>query len=985
MRLVSLMFGLLCVGAVHLPAASNPKAKQLIADGKTHLDHYRLPKAELALRKAIKTLNAEAGSPLQRVKSLMFLAATLREQCQFTNALETAALALRKTEAIRADRRALHQLDVYRELGLIEHERGNYATAIARFEEGLALEKQIGKTTGLAYGLTELASVQLEIGRFTAARQSLERALATVPHLPEGEREGLKAFVHNNLGLFHAAKGNYKTAELFYKKSLTWHAQNYGRNDIDTTVPRANLAALYRDMGSHRRAERMFELNLKVCLAKVGEQHVFTSLDMANLASLYHDTGRLEKAIKLYRKTLDITIGLLGADHPYAGVDHSNLALAYSDQGEFDLAENHLAQARRILQKHPEAARTMGVSALQNLAGIYADNGALADARRLFHQALEVELKTTGDTSADVSNILHHLALIEHRDEHPARARALARQKYEIEKTLIANVFSFTSEEERLAFVERISPLDPLISIGDPADLAPLILERKAMVLDSLLRDTATARAAPTPELRRLEIQLHKATHRWIHAQTELSLLIETPDALPARLTKAREKVNQLQRALEKLRRALARASHQPEAPGPLEPRVRAALPADAVLIEFIEFDQYETEGRPDPQRIRSLGALILPPKGPARWILIGRARAIEKLAAEYSPTRPGTDAAYEALLKTLGQRLFESLRKQLPAGTRTLVIAPDGVLNFLNFNTLLTAEGRFLCEEFEILHVSTGRDLARQAPAPKEKQPELIVLANPQFGRSAEGDRPAATPRPASVQSLSFQPLPGTTREAAFLQREAAGWKLKPRVLDGQQATEAALREMRGPFILHLATHGFFIGPDTGKQKKSSEEAMRKIRRDPRLMRSGLALAGAADTLRRWQEGAVPDGRNDGILTTAEVRLLALSGNWLTVLSACETGAGKVRAGEGVLGLRRAFARAGTQNLLYTLWPISDRVTTEIMEAFYRQALASQNAPRALAKVQRDWLVKLRQAEGLKPAVQLAGPFLLTFQGAVR
>ena len=99
-------------------------------------------------------------------------------------------------------------------------------------------------------------------------------------------------------------------------------------------------------------------------------------------------------------------------------------------------------------------------------------------------------------------------------------------------------------------------------------------------------------------------------------------------------------------------------------------------------------------------------------------------------------------------------------------------------------------------------------------------------------------------------------------------------------------------------------------------------------------------------------------------------------------MLSACETGAGKVRAGEGVLGLRRAFTQAGTRNLLFTLWPISDRITAGIMQEFYQDALRDQNAPRALAEVQRKWLLKLREDEGTKLAVQLAGPFLLTFQG---
>jgi CHAT domain-containing protein len=98
--------------------------------------------------------------------------------------------------------------------------------------------------------------------------------------------------------------------------------------------------------------------------------------------------------------------------------------------------------------------------------------------------------------------------------------------------------------------------------------------------------------------------------------------------------------------------------------------------------------------------------------------------------------------------------------------------------------------------------------------------------------------------------------------------------------------------------------------------------------------------------------------------------------------LSACDTGSGEARAGEGVMGLRRGFIEAGAQNLLMTLWPISDEVTVQIMTDFYDAAHEKRNAPAALAKVQRDWLVKLRKERGLAKAVNLAGPFIMSSQG---
>jgi CHAT domain-containing protein len=147
-------------------------------------------------------------------------------------------------------------------------------------------------------------------------------------------------------------------------------------------------------------------------------------------------------------------------------------------------------------------------------------------------------------------------------------------------------------------------------------------------------------------------------------------------------------------------------------------------------------------------------------------------------------------------------------------------------------------------------------------------------------------------------------------------------------------------------------------------------------------MHRSGLALAGAQNTVEAWKREEVPPVENDGILTAEDVSTLDLQGTWLVTLSACDTGSGEARAGEGVMGLRRGFIQAGAQNLLVTLWPISDEVTVQIMSDFYEAAHKTGNAPEALAEVQRNWLVKLRTEKGLMQAVNLAGPLIMSSQG---
>jgi CHAT domain-containing protein len=244
-------------------------------------------------------------------------------------------------------------------------------------------------------------------------------------------------------------------------------------------------------------------------------------------------------------------------------------------------------------------------------------------------------------------------------------------------------------------------------------------------------------------------------------------------------------------------------------------------------------------------------------------------------------------------------------------------------------------------------------------------------------------------------LQNMYLPALPGTAKEAAALEKRA-GKAVK--VFLGPNATEAELRQVSSPRVLHLATHGFFLpevelGKQTNPLLQPSElgkeaapvqqpSGIPKTKLVNPMHRSGLALCGAQHTLEAWSRGEVPPIENDGIVTAEEVGGLKLNGTWLVVLSACETASGEARAGEGVMGLRRGFIQAGEQNLLMTLWQISDKATVQIMLDFYDAADKTHNAPEALAEVQRTWLVKLRKELGLRAAVKLAGPFIMSSQG---
>jgi CHAT domain-containing protein len=165
--------------------------------------------------------------------------------------------------------------------------------------------------------------------------------------------------------------------------------------------------------------------------------------------------------------------------------------------------------------------------------------------------------------------------------------------------------------------------------------------------------------------------------------------------------------------------------------------------------------------------------------------------------------------------------------------------------------------------------------------------------------------------------------------------------------VLVGANASESALKKVSAPSIVHIATHGYFLEqPD---QNEDDDDPDDQLTENP-LVLSGLALAGANNRGK---------GGDDGILTALEASGLDLWGTKLVVLSACDTGLGKVRNGEGVYGLRRSFALAGAESVVMSLWPISDRVTRELMAGYYKNLKAGMGRGEALRRVQLDMLHK--------------------------
>jgi CHAT domain-containing protein len=285
----------------------------------------------------------------------------------------------------------------------------------------------------------------------------------------------------------------------------------------------------------------------------------------------------------------------------------------------------------------------------------------------------------------------------------------------------------------------------------------------------------------------------------------------------------------------------------------------------------------------------------------------------------------------------------------------------PDGALHRVNLATLPAGGSRYLLEDRRRLHYLTAeRELAR--PVWSGAAVGMLALGNPAFDASpsalpqlsvieakAGGSSAAragtvfrgAHSRCVTFSGLTFEALPAA---AAEVNEVSAAWGktargAAPAVLTGTDATEAAFKALApGRKVVHLASHGFFLGADCasasdvagGAFRPWSPAAPSAARAENPLLLSGIALAGA-----NRRESAPPDGE-DGVLTAEEVGALDLSGTEWVVLSGCDTGIGALRSGEGVLGLSRAFRAAGARTLVLSLWPVDDESARQWMRALY-------------------------------------------------
>jgi CHAT domain-containing protein/Tfp pilus assembly protein PilF len=751
------------------------------------------------------------------------------------------------------------------------------------------------------------------------------------------------------------AKGEYTQAEAGLRDVLSIRERRLSPTHHDLIYTLTVFGKLHWRRGDQRQAERYYLRALDIAERTGGDddrqkaEAILNDLGLVYLAREDYDRARsyLERSLAMQRRR--------SAPKRDIAVTTANLAFVHLRKGNHQEAEA-LFRAALADQEQTGGARAELANTLNNLGLLHYSRGELDKAEPLLQRALRVKQEVYGAGHPDLA--LHLLNVAAARWSRNAFGEAIGfmTRALELRERTLPSVLVSGTEAEKQAYMNTIEDEKAMVlsfharsrrQDTDALRLAfEIILQRKGRILDAVSESLSALRG-------RLGDEDREKLEALISARTQLAGLLlrgesEESDRSGSRRLMLEARIESLQAQLA-ARSADVRLASRPVTLA----RVREVIPPDAALVEFVRYWPFSLRGK--REAAPRYAAYIARRSGPLEWVSLGDAEPIERAVDNFrvalsSPDRKQTPAA-----RALDELVMRPVRR-LVGDANTLLLSPDADLNLVPFGALIDEDGRVLLDRFTVVYLTSGRDLLRFQSEARARAGS-VVFADPDYEHRPPPRRDAmpAESHPQARRSADFTPLRfgrllGTLVEGLAVQQLTRGT-----LFTGADASEAALKAVRGPQILHLATHGFFLGDQTHAVDTSGRDLMvvstgpqvvrRPVLENP-LLRSGLALAGANE---------LADGAEDGILTALEATGLDLEGTDLVVLSACETGIGEVRPGEGVYGLRRAFVIAGARTLVMSLWKVDDAATAALMSRFYRRLASGEDKAEALRQAQLE------------------------------
>lgn len=886
---------------------------------------------------------------------------------------------------------------------------GNLPSARRLLEQSLKISRQqngeFHQDTALQQN--NLADCLYAQGEYAAARPLYERALQIYRHTL-GEEHADTASAWSNLATAMQALGDYSAARPMFEHALRVQKRLSGDGHPDTAIYLNNLAGLLMEQGDYPASIQLYEQALKIKRSLLGEDHLSTAFSLNNLGYVLFLDRKFDAAKPYYEQALKVFKKVSGAEHSNTAMALNNLGGLMNELDDRVAARTYYEESLKIRKKTLGDGHVETADSLNNLGFLHFLAGEYDSARPYYDQALAIYQAKLGEFHPKTVEAVNNLMLLEAPQEKWESAFRFADQSRRATRAHVTTVLPALSEKEQLTFLEKndLGAFRSVMSLAlarmadeqVPALSAGWLLNGKAVGQEALAAASLLGRDKKNPQ-----------TEADAKALSDLRSRLASLSLAPPQQgqeTARRKEIDDLAAREDQLTRKLANQS------GPVHERkawvevdaLRKAIPQDAVFIDIARFKVLDFKARGKEKRTHEARyvAWIIPAAegGKIQMVDLGLAEPIE-LALQKARHAIATSANPDSLLRTEGEEVAEKhLRQELErvadlvwkplveklGASKRLIISPDGALWLLPWSALPIAKEKYLVEDYSVRYVVSGRDILNQ-PSAKSAGAAPQIIADPDFDLDPEKTRQAIQAvfrtnnidayfqtRGAKSKSAlgAVDRLPNTAVEAQLVVPSITKYAQKdPQTFTDRYALESVVKAIKRPSLLMMSTHGFFL-QEQGSNAEALGASMPDINvptlaangkpMENPLLRCGMLLAGCNETMSA--------GGDDGILTGLEITGLDLRGTELVVLSACETGIGKIRNGEGVAGLRQAFQLAGARTVVATLWQVPDRDSMLIVSGFFSNLAEGEGKDDALRASQ------LKRIEARREKFGAAHPF---------
>ena len=795
---------------------------------------------------------------------------------------------------------------------------------------------------------------------------------------------------------------DYDYLENLCKKYLSETENILGKKDPFYLIGLFYLASFYEHNNVLYLAEKKYEeiIDIKKNILKEDINSIYPTYE--SLANIYNEEGNYQLAERIHQFVLDKKVENNLSKYEIAR-SYNNLATVYMNQFKYNLALSNYLLAIELIEKENSLERQDYATYLNNIGLLYIKLEKYEVAENYLFKALEIHEKISGQFSNGYLMVCSNLgALYEKLDRckdaesyylisinnSQNKNSANFKDRFLNLSKVYQCLNDIDNEKKYLIkssefFINNLSSIIYNYSNYQTELILNDIINSKNFPLSFLNRNTKDkeiARVALNEELilKNLSVKNQNRIKNYIKKSNNDTLKMTYIEYIQNK--KILLKLNELDKLnrpkeydelvlkTEELEKYLVQNSKVFSHNKILTPitfnQIYNQFKNDEIFINIVSYNYYD-KGITD-SILYSAFILKKDSKFP-QFIPLFEEKQLNTILEQNKnlSDRSKIDINYQE--KALSNLLLKPLENELK-GISTIYLSLSGLTHQINVAALPVNDNQTFGQKYKIHILNSPSELIDYTATSFDKKEKLDFILyggidydkkiniSPTDRNLAHFDEEIKALQTRSGIS-SFGYLSATKNEIENISTLANKSNLKAIIFEDRNATEESIKQLDGrtiPFVLHLATHGFFF-PDPVIESSNDKlfiEGKSKIFKssDDPMMRSGLVFSGANKS---WGKSNENQSEDDGILTANEISNLDLSACQLVVLSACETGLGEVKGSEGVFGLQRAFKMAGVKNIIMSLWKVPDTQTAELFNIFYSECFAGKTIHEAFKMAQ--------------------------------